>query len=334
MSTIVSLSKEHTSENSTKEFTYTHPTLGVTCRFINGESFAFMESCPPGTYDAIVTDIPYNVLKDPKAKFDGPSFDIERFIPLARRVLADHGILITFCASLQLERLERLLSDHFDGGVRDGVWVKNDPSPKIWGPINAKENFVIAWPKIRTDIHNAGKAPWNVISSPKCHNTERIMDQDENKLHCTQKPVEMTARMLRRFVREGDHVFDPCAGTGAIGMACIQTGRNYTGIERETEYFNRGTEMFHDEKHMAMCAERAKRSETTHHEAILTGIKKSINSNVEVTDDQWNAIKEGITKIRGFAMLKHMGYTHIPSLCLLIMLALVVGFIAILMLKP
>ena len=58
-----------------------------------------------------------------------------------------------------------------------------------------------------------------------------------DKVHPTQKPVALYEYLIRTYTNEGDTVLDFCAGSGTTGVACVKTGRNFIGIEREPKYF-------------------------------------------------------------------------------------------------
>mgnify|MGYP002661910264 CR=1 FL=1 len=42
---------------------------------------------------------------------------------------------------------------------------------------------------------------------------------------------------IERYTHEGDTIFDPFMGSGTTGVACVQTGRNFIGIEIDPTYF-------------------------------------------------------------------------------------------------
>lgn len=54
--------------------------------------------------------------------------------------------------------------------------------------------------------------------------------------HKCEKPLDLCARLVEYFTKEGDTVLDPYAGSGAIGLACRELGRNYVGIERDADW--------------------------------------------------------------------------------------------------
>lgn len=56
-----------------------------------------------------------------------------------------------------------------------------------------------------------------------------------NDLHPTQKPVELIRKIIS--ANEGSVIFDPFMGSGTTGVAAIQCGRKFIGIEQNTEYF-------------------------------------------------------------------------------------------------
>lgn len=58
-----------------------------------------------------------------------------------------------------------------------------------------------------------------------------------NSLHPTQKPVALMEYLIRTYTNEGDTVLDNTMGSGTTGVACVNTGRNFIGIERDDAYF-------------------------------------------------------------------------------------------------
>lgn len=59
----------------------------------------------------------------------------------------------------------------------------------------------------------------------------------ETGLHPTQKPVALMGYLIRTYTNEGDTVLDNCMGSGTTGVACVNTGRKFIGIEQEPNYF-------------------------------------------------------------------------------------------------
>lgn len=64
----------------------------------------------------------------------------------------------------------------------------------------------------------------------------KATEQDERRVHPTQKPVSLLKRLISLYTKPGETVFDPYAGSGSCGVAAIQTGRNYIGCEIDPHY--------------------------------------------------------------------------------------------------
>lgn len=56
-------------------------------------------------------------------------------------------------------------------------------------------------------------------------------------VHPTQKPVALMEYLIRTYTSPGDVVMDNCMGSGTTGVACVNTGRKFIGIERDEGYF-------------------------------------------------------------------------------------------------
>ena len=57
-------------------------------------------------------------------------------------------------------------------------------------------------------------------------------------LHPTEKSVELIEYLIKTYSNEGDTVLDFCMGSGTTGEACVNTNRNFIGMEIEEKYFN------------------------------------------------------------------------------------------------
>lgn len=60
---------------------------------------------------------------------------------------------------------------------------------------------------------------------------------DSSKVHPTQKPVALMEYLIRTYSNPGDVVLDNCMGSGTTGVACVNTGREFIGIEQDEKYF-------------------------------------------------------------------------------------------------
>ena len=60
----------------------------------------------------------------------------------------------------------------------------------------------------------------------------------KGKVHPTQKPVALLEYLIKTYTLEGETVLDNCAGSGSTAIACINTNRNFIGIEKDIGYFD------------------------------------------------------------------------------------------------
>ena len=57
------------------------------------------------------------------------------------------------------------------------------------------------------------------------------------RLHPTQKPVDLLEYLVKTYTNPGETVLDNCMGAGSTGVACLNTGREFVGIELDLEYY-------------------------------------------------------------------------------------------------
>lgn len=93
-------------------------------------------------------------------------------------------------------------------------------------------------PKFR----NNGKMIFNCMDWPR--------DNDSEKIHPTQKPVELLKTLISIFTDEGDVVIDPVAGSGSTLIAAERLNRKGFGFEIKKGFFTKATAWLNDEKLM------------------------------------------------------------------------------------
>ena len=62
--------------------------------------------------------------------------------------------------------------------------------------------------------------------------------ESEGSYHPTQKPVALLEYLIKTYTQEGETVLDFTMGSGSTGVACVNTNRNFIGIELDENYFN------------------------------------------------------------------------------------------------
>lgn len=64
--------------------------------------------------------------------------------------------------------------------------------------------------------------------------------------HPNQKPVGLLEYLIKTYTKEGDTVLDNCMGSGSTGVAAVNTGRSFIGIELNDEYFEMAKQRIED----------------------------------------------------------------------------------------
>jgi modification methylase len=132
--------------------------------------------------------------------------------------------------------------------LNDVVWRKTNPMPNFRGRrfTNAHETLIWAArdPGAKGYTFNyealkAGNEDVQVRSDwtlALCTGEERLKGADGKKLHPTQKPQTLLARVILSSSRPDDLVLDPFCGTGTTGAVAKRLGRRFVGFERDRAY--------------------------------------------------------------------------------------------------
>ena len=203
-------------------------------KLYNDDCMNILPSLADGSITLTLTDIPYDEVNRKsgglrnldKSRADIITFPLDDFIDEIVRVTS--GSIYIFCGSVQVSHIrDRLIS--YGLSVRHCIWEKSNPSPMngqhMW--LSSIENCVYAKKKgAYFDIRERCKsAVW------KCP-TEKY------KGHPTPKPIELMERLIQASSQSGDTVFDPCMGSGAVGIAAKRTRRNFIGVELDKNYYS------------------------------------------------------------------------------------------------
>ncbi len=112
------------------------------------------------------------------------------------------------------------------------VWVKPDACPQLngHGPAMGAELFVAAWA-------GQGRSTWNAGGKRGVY-THCVNGRERDGRHPTEKPRRLMAEILGDFTNPDETILDPFMGSGTTGVAAVQMGRNFIGIERDERYFD------------------------------------------------------------------------------------------------
>lgn len=91
------------------------------------------------------------------------------------------------------------------------------------------QSVSIKQPTIYND--NGTRYPLQVIRI----NRDSMYDE---RLHPTQKPIELIEYLIKTYSNEGDIILDNCIGSGTTAVAAMNTNRNFIGFELDKNYFD------------------------------------------------------------------------------------------------
>lgn len=197
-------------------------------RLLLGDCLEVMRGLPDASVDAVVTDPPYGV--DYRGRWDSdyppiandsatgwlPSLASELF-----RLLPLSGFVVCFYG---WPTAGDFLTAFRAAGFRPTshlVFVKN-----VWGlgyhtRGKHEQAYLFTKGRARPQRIGADVLPWKRVRKP---------------VHPTQKPLDAIRPLVERFCPKDGIVLDPFFGSGTTGVACIQTGRNFLGIEIDPRY--------------------------------------------------------------------------------------------------
>lgn len=116
------------------------------------------------------------------------------------------------------------------------------PTRTVWETVYEPLGFGKNYEELRHEYEELrqgyeGLRHTHVNDAAHCNVWQRSAIPFVRRFHTCEKPVDILSRMIRVSSREGDTILDPFMGSGSTGVACVQEGRRFIGIEREDKYF-------------------------------------------------------------------------------------------------
>jgi len=226
-----------------------------------------MATLPAESVDLVFADPPYNLqlqndLKRPDdSKVDGVTDDWDKFasfkeydefthawLKACKRVMKPSATLWVIGSYHNIFRVGAILQDLDFWILNDVVWRKSNPMPNFRGRRFTNAHETMIWASrdpggkgytFNYEALKAGNDDVQVRSDwtfPLCTGEERLKNADGKKLHPTQKPEALLARVILSSSRPDDLVIDPFSGTGTTGAVAKKLGRRFIGFERDPDY--------------------------------------------------------------------------------------------------
>lgn len=217
----------------------------MTVKLLKGDCLELMKGIPDESIDAVITDPPYNISRGNRFASMGRSgidfgewdkgFDQVPYLNEVFRILKMGGTAVIFNSQQNVGLLNQYADEH-NLLFKDVVyWVKSNPMPR-----NRDRRYVTSVENAVTMVKNGEKWTFNRQRSTYENGLFKypIVSQKE-RIHPTQKPVQLMEDLVRIHSNESDVILDPFLGSGSTGVACINTKRNFIGMEVNEEYFNK-----------------------------------------------------------------------------------------------
>jgi len=220
-------------------------------RLINGDCLEEMDKLIKQgiKVDAIITDPPYKttsrgssggtggMLKD-KINKDGMVFKyntitFKEWLPKCYEILEDNGHAYFMCNNKNLKEMLIEVEDANFKIFKTLIWAKNTAITNMYY-MDSHEYIIFARKGKAKKINNCG--------------TKSVLkfDNPRNKLHPTEKPVELIETLINNSTNENDTILDCFMGSGSTGVACNNTNRNFIGIELDKDYYNIAVDRIHN----------------------------------------------------------------------------------------
>ena len=200
-------------------------------KLLLGDCLELMNGIPDKSIDVVITDPPYGIDKIiDKRGIIGNSALAEKTI-YSIPYWSNNGL-----NKEQFDELKRISREQVIFGFE---YLAN---------ILGKANSAIVWDKKLKnnwdDNFSDCEIAWTSFVRPtKCYRhlwmgALRGSEKEKgNRVHPTQKPIDLMCWVLEKYTNKYDTILDPFMGSGTTGVACVQTGRNFIGIEIEPKYF-------------------------------------------------------------------------------------------------
>ena len=251
----------------TPRVSFESPESKAAAHVLVGDCVAGMAKLPAASVDLVFADPPYNLqlqgdLKRPDdSRVDAVDDDWDKFasfsayddftrawLTACRRVMKPAATLWVIGSYHNIFRVGALMQDLGFWILNDIVWRKSNPMPNFRGRRFTNAHETLIWAardaakRSYTFNYEAMKAGNDDVQMrsdwfiPLCTGEERLKGRDGKKLHPTQKPEALLARVILAASRPDDLVLDPFCGTGTTGAVARRLRRRFIGFERQADY--------------------------------------------------------------------------------------------------
>mgnify|MGYP000382752255 CR=1 FL=1 len=125
--------------------------------------------------------------------------------------------------------------DEGKGKITDMLAEKADIIVRFQGGANAGHTIVNNYGKFASHTNPSANREGDTKKYPR-----QVLEfkRPHPPIFPTQKPVDLLEYLIKTYTNEGEIVLDNCMGSGSTGVACVNTNRDFIGIELDKDYFN------------------------------------------------------------------------------------------------
>lgn len=236
-------------------------------KLIHGDCLVEMAKIPDKSIDMILCDLPYEVLNkgNKNAQWD-------RMLPLDelwvqyKRIIKDNGAIVLFAQGMFTAHLMMSNPKMWRYNlIWDKVLTRGFLNARRM-PLRSHEDIVVFYKELPTynpqmtkgePLHGRGSAYKNKELTNNCYGQLGVTEESRKgstdkypksiirqqkthpskAVHPTEKAVALLEYLIKTYTNDGDCVLDNTMGSGSTGVACVNTNRDFIGIELNEEYF-------------------------------------------------------------------------------------------------
>lgn len=236
-----------------------------------GDCLEVMKSIPDHSVDLVLTDPPYGTTA---CKWDSV-IPLEPMWKELKRITKPNSAIVLFGSQ---PFTSKLILSNFEMFKYNLIWKKNTCTGFMQAktkPLKSYEDVVVfgnfklaaqyfkgtynpqgiesvgkvKYSNKRKDDHITGNRKENTAQSNKGYPKDVLeFNSESNTVHPTQKPLALMEYLIRTYSNEGMTTLDFSMGSGTTGIACVNTNRNFIGIEKDEEYFKIASSRIEDAK--------------------------------------------------------------------------------------
>jgi len=202
-----------------------------------------------GDVAAVITDPPYGAVVHHKHRVGRNAYREPDSVPIPFDQLTEfdmellggflagncQGWALIFCQTEQINDWKSRIETLDAGGCRyfrPMLWIKPDARPNFNG-----DGPGIGHETIQSYWCGTERRRWNGGGQVGIFMHTRDSTKTGKAGHPTQKPVALMKELVRLFTDPGDVIFDPFMGSGSTGVAALELGRKFIGVEKNPDYF-------------------------------------------------------------------------------------------------